>query len=855
MTVFTTLLYRCFIFLALIGLGGSSLLAQQDTTSTGKPPAAVTKGTQKLDELSIEELLNVEISVGTRGDDRKATESLVPIDVVTAAELAKTGFVELGQALQATLPAANFYRPSIVDASDHTYALTLRGMSPDQVLVLVNGKRYHNSAITHVSNTIGRGAASVDVNTIPISCVERVEVLRDGAAAQYGSDAIAGIINIVLKSRASGEIAGSLGANTSVPGMDGRTVQAAVSTSFAVGTDGYIFIGGEFRDRAPASRAGSELRQQFFPNDPRNNNSLLTNRPNVRYGPAAATDAAFVYNASLPLAPATSFYSSGVFNYRHGESGGFFRRANENRNVRAIYPNGFLPLIRPDLLDASATLGLQSEIDGWKFDVSSTLGYNSFQFTIANSLNASLGAASKTTFDCGGISFLQSTSNLDIFKSFSIGLPSPLKLGIGAEFRLENYRIRPGEADSYRDGGVRVLDGPALGAETVAGAQVFPGFQPSNATDKSRNNISAYIDIEQSLLTNLTIGVAARFEQFSDFGSTLNGKVALRYEAVKGVVLRGSASTGFRAPALQQSFFTSIATNTIGGVATQVGTFAVDNAVALQVGAIALKPEQSRHLSAGVAVEPLQNLTLSADYFYVDIRDRIVFSGNFTATSAPTFAPLLRANNIGGVRYFRNAVDTRTQGGDLNARYTLTFEPKHTLLFQAGLNLNQTSIVGDVKAEPALQNLVFDRIERNRFENGQPRTNLNLSIQYRFNDLAVTVRTICVGEFTVFSRSDNEATTVSLTTTPNPGYTPAVYAPATFDQTYAAQWLTDMQIMYSFGESLRVAVGGNNIFNTYPDKTLSIPGDFTTGIIQPYSNFSPFGFTGAAFYIRAMVKL
>jgi iron complex outermembrane receptor protein len=757
------------------------------------------------------------ITVGSRAGGT-AAEQAVPVDVFDVQEIETTGASETNQILQTLAPSFNFPRPTITDGTDTVRPATLRGLGPDQVLVLINGKRRHTSALVHVNNSVGRGSTGVDINAIPASAIARVEILRDGAAAQYGSDAIAGVINIVLKSGQEPlELRAKGGATTH---SDGGLLDASVSRGWQLGR-GWLFASAEYRDRNETNRAGADPRPQGSLNP--------VPQPNHHWGDSDATDALGFFNLSMPLnlADSTWFYAFGGVSQREGSHGGFYRRALDARNQPAIYPDGFLPLIEPDVLDYSTTLGVRGSAGSWFWDLSSGYGYNSFDFAVTNSLNASLGPdipPNQTSFDSGGLRFGQWTTNLDLSRRIDLGLAGPVNLALGAEIRQENYEIVAGEPASYIDGGFP----DQFGGQAAAGAQVFPGFRPSNEVDADRTSYALYTELEGDATDWLRVSVAGRFEDYDDFGTTADGKLALRFQAGENLVLRTAFSTGFRAPSLGQSFFSATSTNFLNDPVTgqlvpfEVGTFPVDSAVARALGASDLEPEESTHYSAGAVWQVTPAFQLGADIYRIDIDDRIVFSGNFTGDSV---AAILAPFGVNGARFFTNAIDTETEGVDLTASYDLDLGDLGRLGFSAAYSVTDTEIVGQVSTPPqlvGLEEVLFDRIERRRIECAQPEDNFRLSADWRRGKLGTVVRTSRYGEFCNFSGSPE------------------------LDQTYGAEWLTDLEISYRF-DAFLFAVGVQNLGDNFPDR--NIPPNSFNGIFTFPSN-SPFGMNGRFVYSR-----
>jgi iron complex outermembrane receptor protein len=802
------------------GLTRDTIQAEAGTSMTRD--FQLTREALALEELAV---------VGTRAAERTSTDAPVPVDVLSAAEIKQTGRTETAQIIQALAPSFNFPRATVSDGTDHTRPATLRGLSPDQVLVLVNGKRRHTSALINVNNSIGRGSGMVDLNAIPASSIERIEILRDGAAAQYGSDAIAGVINIILKEGAANELTATAGQTVE---SDGEVIQGGVNYALALGGDGVLQLAGEYRNRGFTNRSKPDLRTQYFAGDPRNNDPNLTGQINHRQGDADTEDAGLFLNLAKPVADATEVYFFGGGTLRRGESAGFWRRALDDRTVRAIYPNGFLPLIGTKISDFSGVVGLRGERSGWRWDLSADYGRNLFHFDVLNSANVTLGTSSPTEFYAGTLKSDQFTANLDVARSFPVGLASPLNVAVGGEFRRDGYHITEGEPDSYRDGGVRILDGPRQDSLGAPGAQVFPGFRPGDATDQNRHNVAGYVDLEGQIVQKVLVGVAGRVENYNDFGSTTDGKVTARFEPISGFAVRGAISTGFKAPSLGQSYFSATSTNFINGVPFDNRTFPVTTPVAQALGASELTAEQSENYSFGVALNPVKNLSLTADYYQILIDDRIVFTGNFTGTAVRTYLESQGFSGVAGGRFFTNAIDTRTLGVDIVANYGFAIGATSTLRLTGGYNYNVNRVLRVAPTPAALsafQETLFDRVERARIEVGQPKNNLYLSGVFNYQDLGFTVRTQRFGEVTSFGTDPT----------------------GLLDQTFGAKWITDVGASYTFGGRFTFAAGVDNVFDVYPDENAL--GDATTAGtnnfgIFPYNQISPFGFNGAFYYGR-----
>lgn len=757
----------------------------------------------------LEQLLQVETQakagVGSRSGERDALEAEVPIDVISATQLQSTGQVELIRALAVLIPGFNAPRPSITDGTDHAPPFTLRGLNPDQVLVLINGKRLHQNSLLHNNGTVGRGSSGVDLNTIPLHSIERVEVLRDGAAAQYGSDAIAGIINIILKGYGQRSQA-SLTYGSTRAG-DGITRQGDFFYSLPLTGDGFVNLTAEWRDRGSTNRAGPDAQDG--------------GRVNTHFGDADTQDALFALNAEMPRGD-TTVYFHGLYDHRASSAGAFYRRADDDRNNPAIYPNGFLPLIEPKILDFSATAGLKGVLDnGMHWDISYTHGQNDYHFYVNNSLNTSLGNASPTAFDSGTTRYTQQIVNFDLSKK--IGRHT---LAGGYEFRQENYRILAGEPASYM-----------LGPESnyAYGAQGFPGFSPDNAVSASRQAHSLYADLKLGLSDKLMLDTAARAEHYSDFGSTVNGKLALRYRAHDDLLLRASASTGFRAPSLSQSHFSYTGTyrNSSEEAAQFWGNYAVNHPVARALGATDLKPEKSKHLTLGTVYQPSAQLTASIDYFITDIADRIMPTGYIAgwnmASLSPEAVAILAQNNIDGAVYFTNAIATRTQGYDLRLDYKHEFAHGAKLKLIAAYQHAKTRIT-DVNQAPGIlgmqmTDLILDPFTRVMIEGGQPIDSFKLWSKYTVGDYGLVMNLNRFGSFSSVSSYDKV--------------------------TFAAKWTLDTELSYRMAKDVTLALGAINLFNAKPGQWGQTEDSLVgAGKVIRYSQYAPFGYNGAYYYLR-----
>jgi iron complex outermembrane receptor protein len=836
------------------------------------------------------------IVTGTRRTDRVVADSPVPIDVISTEALSQSGFTETNRLLRELVPSFNFPQPSITDGTDVIRPATLRGLSPDQTLVLVNGKRRHTTALLNINGSVGRGSAAVDINLIPTIALSRVEVLRDGAAAQYGSDAIAGVINFQLSDRREGgrltvnvgryetrvdgieEFTGlALGPNgqpllgpdanrngngdifqTTTTGRDnkrsdGTTVTIAGIVGVPLGADGHLNISAEYQDRNPTNRTGFDPRRQY----PRLGNGNVDPREftfdrfSHRFGDAKTKDLKIFLNAGLPLSEGAELYSFASYGGRQGQSGAFYRPALDARNVPAIYPDGFLPLINTDLEDYSLVVGVRGEVgDGFRYDLSGNHARNQFDFFISNSLNRSFGAASQRGFDAGGLRYGQDVINLDVSKDLAIGFLKSVTASAGVEYRKERYQLRPAEFASFGSGGI---------PGTPSGSQGFPGISPTIGgqrvdEQRTRDNISAYGELDADVSEAFTLQVAGRYEDYSDFGSDINGKIAARFEPFEGLAFRGAASTGFRAPSLQQQFFASQATNNVNGVLLETVTLPVDNPIAIALGATPLDAETSISYSAGLIFTRVPGLSVTLDAYQVEIDDRIVVTDNITANRAANATDPGRSiarilddagfTATNAARFFVNGIDTRTRGFDAVATYRTRLGDYGRVSLTAGFNYNKTKIARVLASPGPLANIpglvLFGRQESLRLTQGQPRTKINLGLDYDYEWFGFTARTNRYGK--VLGAGSDPFLDVNL----------------------GAKWVTDLEIRAQALDQVEFAIGANNIFDVYPDRIpVGLGTDPVTGAaraypstnyVAPFSAFSPFGFNGRYVYVRGSVR-
>src|SRR5918994_7969800 len=724
------------------------------------------------------EALEQVVVTGTRVANRSALETAAPVDIIAADQLQNLGIMEINQALAAALPSFNFPRPGLSDGTDAVRPATLRGLAPDQTLVMVNGKRRHAASLVNVNGTVGRGSSAVDLNTLPAGIVQSIEVLRDGASAQYGSDAIAGVLNIRLRQAHEGgdasvsygwrdssyevptgtpddRFAGAVLTPTwSAPPKlersvsDGETLVASVWKGLSLGESGFVTVAAEYKDQEHTERGGWDARRQYplLPGNVFDPRETTFNRFNSWYGEPEVQQATAFVNAGYDFSTGAHMYGWASWQDRDAKAPGFYRLADDpsNRNVIEIYPDGFLPFISPEVTDYSAAYGVRWKLSDWDMDSSLVYGKNKMEFTIENTLNRSLGVNSPTVFDAGGFDYEQLVLNVSGVRSVAMSsLSSPLNVAIGIEARQEEYAIFAGEPDSYRNGGVLLN-----GAPTPSGSQVFAGFRPANAGSEDRTAVGAYLDLEANVTEQFLASVAVRAERYSDFGENLSGKLAGRYDFTDNFALRASVQSGFRAPSLQQQFFQTTSTNFIGGIPFDVTTFPATDPIAQALGAQELDAEDSIGFSVG-AVLRLGEVDITIDAYRIDIDDRIVLSENLTSPAVRTFLTNQGFIGVGAGRFFINGVDTQTQGVDMVVNWPLESGlGRFDFTFTA--NYNETEVTR-VPSTPQLAALspppvLFDRFNILTFEEGTPKDKLSAQVGWNLDRLGATLRAVRYGE-------------------------------------------------------------------------------------------------------------
>jgi iron complex outermembrane recepter protein len=838
-----------------------------ETAEVTVPPGGVVEQDFSLRRSAVQ-LAPIDVVVGSRARHTAAEELAVPVDIYPAEELRRQGSTETSQILQSVAPSVNFPRQSITDANDIVRPFTLRGLSPDHTLVLLNGWRRHQMAVVNTfAYGMGAGSSGVDLNTIPSSAIERIEVLRDGASAQYGSDAIAGVVNVVTREGAFDPFVNATFGRY-VPDEfadDGSAVNVNGGWGFRLGR-GSLALFGEFLNREPTNRAWADPFETSVTGEAdviNDRGQVIDKRnpvpqPNHHWGDGLEKDVLSMANFRMPVnaAGTAEIYSFGGFSYREGTGNGYRRYADgdDPRNWPQIFPLGFLPEFRPDTRDWSAAGGFRSTTRGWSFDIGAAYGLNDFDYNLNNTLNVTLGPClgdpcapgpdgifgtaddpgipNQTSFFAGSLRRSEFIAGVNAAKGFEIGLSAPLNLAFGAAYRRENFQIEQGELASYIDGG----NPDQFGEVAIPGSQVFPGFLPSDQRDESRSNFGFYADAEAQVAEQVLVNIAGRFETYSDFGERLTGKLALRYQPMRRVVLRGAISTGFRAPGLSQINFSKVVTNFIsdpgGGrpTAVEVGYFPPDAPAARALGAVDLEEETALNISTGVALSPVDNLNITADYFRIDIDDRIILSG---LLDDDVVLGILQGAGlaVGGAQFFTNALDTRTQGVDVTANYVAPVG-NGTFDLSGAVNYSQNRILREDPLPPQLAGStepgLLDVVNRVGIEKERPDWRGNLQAQYsigRFRGL---------GRFSYFGGFSSA----------QPGFCDDC------EESYGGKGLFDAEVGWRFN-SATFSLGMRNIFDVFPD----IASEINSFLIFPWAAASPFGYNGRQVYVRTEIQL
>lgn len=765
--------------------------------------------------------LNEIVVVGSRNQNRTVLESPVPIDVIDVSDIASNmGKIEINQMLQYAAPSFNATKQSGSDGADHIDPASLRGLGPDQTLVLINGKRRHQSSLVNVFGTRGRGNSGTDLNALPASAIKRIEVLRDGASAQYGSDAIAGVINIVLKDNTDGVSGGvTYGAYSTAVGdgweeqagdvlyniegknridgkeknFDGNTLKIDLNYGVKLGEKGgYANFTTEYINKDRTLRPGWSWRKG--------------------YGSAAITGFNFMINSAVPITDNTEVYFFGGRNFRDTDAYAFSRDSfadGDNRSVPSLYPNGFTPRITSNITDASGSFGLRhTTASDWKVDFNNTYGKNLFHYFIKNTNNASMGSISPVEFDAGGHSLTQNTTGLD-FSKFYKDVAAGFNFAFGLEYRTENFEIFEGEVASYATYDVNGIPITDPSTQTVAfdsngddlpgGAQGFPGYSPGNAVDRNRTNIGVYVDTELNLSDDFLIGTAVRFEEYSDFGETYNGKLAARYNINDNLSLRGSVSSGFRAPSLAQVYYNLIFNNIVAGESVPSLLSANNSTVTKAFGIGPLKEETAINKSIGFTYQ-IGRFNASIDGYQINVDDRIVLTDAFDDQTV--LGPL----GVDAAQFFANGVDTKTTGVDIVLNYS---QPIGSGTLKAGIAANFNKLeIERINNGNLNEFTFFGPFSQAYLKAAAPDHKIVYNIDYQLNKWRFGLNVTQFSEVVIqdFQWVDSPATTQAEAD--------ALLAVAT--DVYKAATTVDLNISYTVNKMFGITLGANNLFNTYP---------------------------------------
>lgn len=786
--------------------------------------AADAPATSEVDEI---------IVTGTRSTSRTVTTSMAPIDVLSSAALEKTGKVSTRDLISTLVPSANTSN-SGAGASFAIKTMSIRGLAGDQTLVLVNGKRRHNTSILFVNGTTQNGQSPPDLDLIPSAGIEHIEVLRDGASSQYGSDALAGVVNIILKSGTGGSgqiLTGATGKG------DGETLQGSLNYGFGLADKGFLNV------TLNAQTTNLVDRGQYSPNTSvlyplvngqANPKEATAERHTAHPGAPASQLYVAEYNGSYDLTDSIELYSFGTLSSRNSAAWLTYRTPTASNNIISVYPDGYSPRLFLKDRDYQGAIGLKGELAGFNWDLSTTLGRNKNAF-YTSSLNASLGPASPTYFYAGTLVFKEWTSNFDLTREFDLGLFKPLFVAAGAEYREDTFTIKPGQLESYVIGTYVAPPGQLnAGVITQGGSQGVSGFSPFAAGTFKRSNESVYLNLEQKLTQSFEVSAAGRFEHYSDFGSTETGKISARWEPIENYALRGTISTGFRAPSLQQQHYGS--SSTIGVIvppATTTQLYPVqllppDNPAAAALGALPLEPEKSTSYSVGFVARPIPGLNVTVDVYEIKIKDRIMQTGVLgPSTQISTLLRNLGLNPQQAVFFYANAADTTTKGVDAVIDYRSDFGDWGTVKWTLSGNYNKNRF--DRVIPPRFGFTLIDRVRQGDFTTGQPRDKEIVSAEWTVEKLTTTLRITRYGKIT--SRSSNPL----------------------LDETIAPAGIADLDIAYQFTDKVRVSIGANNLTDVYPDVVK--PGN--RGGANPFTYFnqySPYGIAGGFYYAKLNVN-
>jgi iron complex outermembrane receptor protein len=799
------------------------------------------------------------IVTGTRREARTVTQSAIPIDVFTSQDLVRQGTADTNSLFQAIIPSFSVPQASISTGSSFVRPPNLRGLPPDQTLVLVNSKRRHRSALVNVDvSALSLLSQAVDLSQIPAIAIDRVEVLRDGASAQYGSDAIAGVINISLK-KGDGGFTGQARYGQYYQG-DGRDYQLAVNQGFSLGDNGFVNVSAEYVNSGPTSRGtqrpgalqlSREHPELNIPNPVQDwgRTEIEAKRLFVNGAMDAGDAQVYVFgnlshskgrenfNYRQPL-DTRNFARTALFGvtyYLDQLPGGVRDATGATFNFTQLFPSGFTPIFSGKIDDASGTAGYRGKRGDLSYDFSASYGQNRLRYDLDRSVNPSFGPNTATSFYIGQLKQSETTLNADLSYPVELGMASPLNVAWGAEYRREAYDVGLGDRQSWDAGPyarqvVRRPDGSTFVVTSSVGSNGTTGFGPDNAGLNARHSYAGYLDLEADVTEALTVGLAGRYEHFSDFGGTANFKGSARYEISPAVAVRGAVSTGFHAPTPGQTSVNNVVTSFVAGSTTpiQTGTFGVNRPAAIYFGAVPVKPEKSVNLTGGVVITPGWGTNLTVDYYDIRIRDRIGLSQAFLVTPADRVALAAlgvgNADELNRVQYLTNAFKTRTQGVDLVLTNVVRTDDAGSFNTSLGINYNKTEVTG---RNPVI--VSNDRVAN--LEKILPKLRVNFTETWTRGPLSILARVNYYDKYTVTASSG-------------------------VAQTFGSEVVADVEATYSFSDKVSLSVGAQNLFDNYPDKDRRTIDPFTglPGNGNQYIDASPFGYNGGLWYIRTEIK-
>ncbi|NRA60193.1 MAG: TonB-dependent receptor [Psychrobium sp.] len=785
------------------------------------------------EQKSADKKIEVITTIGSRVSGRTDTESAAPVDIISQDTIANSGAGNTMDLLRKVAPSFNMNNTTTSDGQDLMRPATLRGLGADQVLVLINGKRRHQQSLVAVQQNVGRGNAGTDLSAIPLSSISRIEILRDGAAAQYGSDAIAGVINIVLKSSEGGSI--STGLRTTSEG-DGDTVDFAANYGFEIGDGGNLNLTYEFKDADEMNRATETT---WF-------GAIETPKKLLLVGEAAIVSHSLWYNMQLPLGEG-DLYSFGGFTSKEGESKGFYRSAADNRVWSNLYPTGITPELGSKTEDTSVAIGYKQDIGEWEFDISLNYGHNELSFRNIASVNASYGPDSPTSAESGSLETNQTTFNLDVTRFYddSSIAENGVGIAVGFEWRQDGYVINAGDEVSYARGDTLCgeasdptsADPSKQCVVTAPGMQGFAGYRPEMEIDTNRNNISIYVDSEWYFSDQLTVGAAVRYEDYSDFGDTVIGKLTARYEFNDEFSVRGAMSTGFRAPGVQQKHFTQRSITIDNGKLTDLVTIRPDSELAAELGFSPLKEETSQNFSLGFVYSgDIYSTTI--DLYRVEISDRIVYSSPIRRGINSQIDAFFDAHGTSGdkkldgvanIEIFTNAIDTQSTG--LEWVNTWQFDLDNgQLALDASFHFSETKTTGvNTSSSIVPDSAIYDEPSRLLVEEAQPGEKAVFSSTYSTDDYSITGRINYFGEVSTASYG-------------------------TVKKTWGAKSTVDITGFYDINENLRLSAGIVNLLDEKPDEW-GVEGDFFVDLGFKYGWTSfPFSLAGREYYAKATYR-